>query len=78
MFLESCSAFLWRFQSLETDIPENVLLCISWEYQPALAAQAIFIHNQKHLLIVMYVFKSFQNNWVGALLLKHVAGLARL
>ena len=26
----------------------------------------------------MNVFKSFQNNWVGALLLKHVAGVAWL
>ena len=42
MFLVSCSAFFWRFQSLETVIRENVLLCISRECQPALATQAIF------------------------------------
>ena len=78
MFLVSCSAFFFFgvFSRLKLSLAKTFYYVLVWNVNRRLPRRLYFIHNQKHSLIVMNVFKSFQNNWVGALLLKHVAGVA--
>ena len=79
MFLVSCSAFFFFFgvfSRLKLSFAKTFYYVLVGNVNRRLPRRLYFIHNQKHSLIVMNVFKSFQNNWVGALLLKHVAGVA--
>ena len=73
-----CVFFFGVFSRLKLSFAKTFYYVLVGNVNRRLPRRLYFIHNQKHSLIVMNVFKSFQNNWVGALLLKHVAGVAWL